>query len=84
MDVKIITKDGGHMETQSPSNPEEQCYSINIDKLPAKIKVKIKHIHPKSTFDGNGDVIRRGKSFRKKGTFFQTKMLFAALLFVLS
>ena len=37
------------MDKTSKSKHEERFYSINIDKLPAKIKIKTKHIHQKST-----------------------------------
>ena len=83
MNVKIITNNGNSMEPQSPSNDAERLYCINIDKLPDKIQVKIKHIHRKSIRGIGRHEIRRGKSFRTKGTLFQTYTLFRGRIIIL-
>ena len=51
------------MDTQNQSKQDDKYYSINIDKLPSKIQVKIKHIHHKTNLDADNV----HKSVREKG-----------------
>ena len=51
------------MDRQNKPNQDEKFYSINIDKLPSKIQVKIKHIHHKTNLDADNV----SKSVREKG-----------------
>ena len=52
------------MDDQRECKPDERFYSINIDKLPAKIKIKSKHSHRISTFNPEASQ----KSKRNQGT----------------